>query len=48
MVPDSIEREVLIDAPEEVVWSIVTEPAHMGQWLSDSPRSICGRTVSWC
>jgi uncharacterized protein YndB with AHSA1/START domain len=36
VVPDSIEREVLIDAPVEVVWSIVTEPAHIGSWFSDS------------
>ena len=36
MVPKSIEREVLIDAPVEVVWSIVTEPEHIGRWLSDS------------
>lgn len=33
---DSIEREVLIDAPVEVVWSIVTEPEHIGRWFSDS------------
>src|SRR4029077_18947430 len=36
MVPDSIEREVLIDAPVEVVWSIVTEPEHIGGWFSES------------
>jgi uncharacterized protein YndB with AHSA1/START domain len=36
VVPNSIEREVLIDAPVEVVWSIVTEPEHIGRWLSDS------------
>ena len=36
VVPDSVEREVLIDAPVEVVWSIVTEPEHIGRWLSDS------------
>ena len=36
MVPNSIEREVQIDAPVEVVWSIVTEPDHIGRWLSDS------------
>jgi uncharacterized protein YndB with AHSA1/START domain len=35
VVPNSIEREVLIDAPVEVVWSIVTEPEHIGRWLSD-------------
>ena len=37
VVPNSsIEREVLIDAPLEVVWSIVTGPEHIGRWLSDS------------
>jgi uncharacterized protein YndB with AHSA1/START domain len=36
VVPSSIEREVLIDAPVEVVWSIVTEPEHIGRWFSDS------------
>src|SRR5262245_12441766 len=35
VVPDSVQREVLIDAPVEVVWSIVTEPEHIGRWLSD-------------
>jgi uncharacterized protein YndB with AHSA1/START domain len=36
VVPNSIEREVLIEAPVEVVWSIVTEPEHIAGWLSDS------------
>jgi uncharacterized protein YndB with AHSA1/START domain len=36
VVQNSIEREVLIDAPVEVVWSIVTEPGHIGRWFSDS------------
>jgi uncharacterized protein YndB with AHSA1/START domain len=36
MVPESIEREVLIEAPVELVWSIVTEPEHVGRWLSES------------
>jgi uncharacterized protein YndB with AHSA1/START domain len=36
MVPDSIEREVLIDAPIETVWSIVTESRHIGSWFSDA------------
>ena len=35
-VPNSIEREVLIDAPLEVVWSIVTQQEHIGRWFSDS------------
>jgi uncharacterized protein YndB with AHSA1/START domain len=36
MVPDSIEREVQIDAPIETVWSIVTESQHIASWFSDS------------
>ena len=36
MVPDRIEREILIDAPLDVVWAVVTEPAHVGTWFSDS------------
>jgi uncharacterized protein YndB with AHSA1/START domain len=36
MVPDRIEREILIDAPPEVVWSVITEPEHVGGWFSDS------------
>jgi uncharacterized protein YndB with AHSA1/START domain len=36
MVTDRIEREVLIDAPVEVVWTIVTEPEHMVRWFSDA------------
>jgi uncharacterized protein YndB with AHSA1/START domain len=36
MIPSEIEREVLIDAPPETVWSIVTEPAHISSWFSDA------------
>ncbi len=36
MVPERIEREILIDAPLEVVWSVVTEPEHVSGWFSDS------------
>src|SRR5688572_3506323 len=36
MVPDRIEREILIHAPVEVVWGLVTEPEHVGSWFSDS------------
>lgn len=36
MVPQRIEREVVIDAPVEVVWSVVTEPEHISGWFSDS------------
>jgi uncharacterized protein YndB with AHSA1/START domain len=36
MVPQRIEREIVIDAPVEVVWSVVTEPEHVSGWFSDS------------
>jgi uncharacterized protein YndB with AHSA1/START domain len=36
MVPDRIEREILIEAPLARVWEIVTEPEHVGRWFSDS------------
>jgi uncharacterized protein YndB with AHSA1/START domain len=30
-----IEREVLIEAPVEVVWRLVTEPDQLAQWFAD-------------
>ncbi|HEX4929506.1 MAG TPA: SRPBCC domain-containing protein [Gaiellaceae bacterium] len=36
MVPERIEREVLIEAPLEVVWSVVTESDHVAGWFGDS------------
>jgi uncharacterized protein YndB with AHSA1/START domain len=30
-----IEREVLIDAPVEVVWRTITEPDQISQWFAD-------------
>ena len=36
MVPQRIEREIVIEAPMEVVWAVVTEPEHIGGWFSDS------------
>lgn len=35
MVPQQIEREILIDAPVDVVWAVVTEPEHISGWFSD-------------
>jgi uncharacterized protein YndB with AHSA1/START domain len=35
VVPDAIEREIVIDAPPRVVWSIVTEAQHLAGWFSD-------------
>jgi uncharacterized protein YndB with AHSA1/START domain len=35
MVADRIERDVLIDAPVEVVWDVVTQPDHIAGWFGD-------------
>ena len=35
MVPETIEREIVIGAPPSVVWSIVTEAQHLAGWFSD-------------
>jgi len=36
MVPDRIEREILIEAPPDVVWSAITEPEHVSKWFGDA------------
>ena len=36
MTPDRIEREIVIDAPVDIVWAVVTEPEQMRGWFSDS------------
>jgi uncharacterized protein YndB with AHSA1/START domain len=33
---DSIEREVLIAAPIERVWDVITRPEHIGRWFGDA------------
>jgi uncharacterized protein YndB with AHSA1/START domain len=35
MVPAQIEKNILIDAPVDVVWRIITEPDQIVQWFSD-------------
>jgi uncharacterized protein YndB with AHSA1/START domain len=46
---DTIEREILISAPIERVWEIVTTPEHMGQWFGDAGASRTGNviTMAW-
>ena len=46
---DTIEREILISAPIERVWEIVTTPEHMGQWFGDAGASRSGNviTMAW-
>jgi uncharacterized protein YndB with AHSA1/START domain len=36
VVPQRIEREILIDASVDVVWAVVTEPEHISGWFSNS------------
>jgi uncharacterized protein YndB with AHSA1/START domain len=36
VVPERIEREILIEAPIEVVWEVLTEPEHVAGWFSNS------------
>jgi uncharacterized protein YndB with AHSA1/START domain len=36
MVADRIEQEIVIDAPPEVVWELVTDPEHVGSWFGDA------------
>jgi uncharacterized protein YndB with AHSA1/START domain len=35
MVPSAVEKEILIEAPVDVVWRMVTEPEHIRQWFAD-------------
>ena len=36
MVADRIEQEIVIEAPPEVVWELVTDPDHVGVWFGDA------------
>jgi uncharacterized protein YndB with AHSA1/START domain len=36
MVEDRIEREVVVAAPRERVWQIITQAEHIGKWFGDS------------
>ena len=38
MIPTVIEREVLIEAPVDVVWKVVTEPEQITRWFTDSAQ----------
>jgi uncharacterized protein YndB with AHSA1/START domain len=37
---DSIEREVVIDAPVDRVWELVTKAEHLGRWFGDAGAEI--------
>ena len=38
MTDQTIEREIVIDAPAEVVWRTITEPEQITQWFADRVR----------
>ncbi len=40
MVPDRIERDIVISAPIERVWAVITEPEHVGKWFGDAGARI--------
>ena len=40
MMPDTIERDVLIHAPPARVWSALTEARHLGSWFGDAGAEI--------
>ena len=42
---DSIERTILIAAPIERVWDIVTTPEHIGRWFGDAGAEREGDTI---
>jgi uncharacterized protein YndB with AHSA1/START domain len=51
-IPDTIEREVVIDAPVERVWTLITDPEHVAAWFSEAGAEIELRpggdmTLSW-
>jgi uncharacterized protein YndB with AHSA1/START domain len=39
-IPDQIEREVVIDAPVQRVWALITDPEHVGRWFGDAGAEI--------
>ncbi len=40
MVTDQIEREIVINAPVERVWELITQPEHVGRWFGDAGAEI--------
>jgi uncharacterized protein YndB with AHSA1/START domain len=43
---DSIEREIVIAAPPERVYAIVTQPEHMGAWFGDAGAERAGDVIT--
>jgi uncharacterized protein YndB with AHSA1/START domain len=46
MATDSIEREIVIAAPVERVWEIVTQPEHLGRWFGDAGAEADGDVIT--
>jgi uncharacterized protein YndB with AHSA1/START domain len=40
MLPDSIHREIVIDAPPDRVWSAITEARHLATWFADDGAEV--------
>lgn len=40
MTPDRIEREILVAAPVERVWEVLTEPEHIAAWFGPGTPSV--------
>lgn len=41
MVANRIEREIVVDAPMERVWAVVTQPEHLGEWFgTEAPTDV--------
>jgi uncharacterized protein YndB with AHSA1/START domain len=36
MIPSAIQREILIEAPVQTVWAMVTEPSQLAGWFADA------------
>ena len=51
MIPDQIEREIVINAPVERVWAALTEAQHIGTWFGQSAevdlRPGGTMTITW-
>jgi uncharacterized protein YndB with AHSA1/START domain len=50
-VPNSVEREILIEASPEIIWSVITEPDQISRWFSDEAdvqgRAGADGTLTW-
>jgi uncharacterized protein YndB with AHSA1/START domain len=40
VVPEQIERETVIAAPVERVWTLLTEAEHLGRWFGDAGAEV--------